>query len=310
LGGDIVLPKDTTQIITVAKSPVLKEMKGDDIITADGTTLLGSDDKAGCAAIMTLVDILQQNPDLKHGPVAIAFTPDEETFGGIEKFELQVFGAQYAYTVDGGGLGEISNENWNARSATITFQGKNTHPGDAKGVMTNSLYAIADFLSRFPRRSLPETTDGRLGFMHPYVGSLAVEESSLKVLLRDFEVKGLTAKETVLRKMAKQTARKFPGVRISVKLQDDYRNMKEIINAYPQLIEHALEATRRAGLKPKIEPIRGGTDGAALTFQGLPCPNIFTGGHNVHSKLEFNSRLGLEKTTATLLNLVRIFAEK
>ena len=309
-GGDIVLPKDPAQVITVEKNPVLKEMIGDDIITADGTTLLGSDDKAGIAAIMTMVDTLVRNPQIKHGDIAIAFTPDEEVGGGIEKFDVKGFGAQFAYTVDGESLGEISNETWSARTATVTFKGKSTHPGTAKGIMVNSMYALADYLSRFPRDMLPETTEGRVGFMHPYTGAVDVEESSLKVLLRDFELSGLEAKEAMLREMLKKTQEKFPEVSISIEVEENYRNMKEVLKNHPQLTDHAIEAARRAGLKPTIKAIRGGTDGANLTFRGLPTPNIFTGGQNFHGKLEFNSRRGLEKTTETLLHLVQIFAEK
>jgi tripeptide aminopeptidase len=308
-GGDIVLPKDTTQVITVAKNPILKEMIGDDIITADGTTLLGSDDKAGCAEIMTLIDILKQNTQIKHGTIAVAFTPDEEVGGGIDKFDIIDFGARFAYTVDGGPLGEVNNETWNARTATVTFKGKNTHAGTAKGVMINSAYAIADFISRFPNNLLPETTEGNVGFVHPYVGAIGVDESSLKVLLRDFELSGLKAKEYLLREMAKQAEQKFPTVKIRISVKDNYMNMKEVLKDYPQLTEYAMEATRRAELTPKIKAIRGGTDGAILTFRGLPCPNIFTGGYNFHDKLEFNSRHGLEKTTETLVNLVQIFSE-
>ena len=171
----------------------------DDIITADGTTLLGSDDKAGCAEIMTLVATLKQNPHIKHGRIAVAFTPDEEVGGGIDKFDIKAFGAEFAYTVDGEALGEIDNETWSARSATVTFKGKSTHPGTAKGVMVNSVYAIADFISRFPKDMLPETTEGRVGFLHPYTGTLDTEESSLKILLRNFETGGLDAKEALLR---------------------------------------------------------------------------------------------------------------
>ena len=309
-GGDIALPKDTSQIITVAKNPGLKELVGDDIITADGTTLLGSDDKAGCAEIMTMVDILIQNPQIKHGTIAIAFTPDEEVGGGIDKFDVKGFGAQFAYTVDGGELGEISNETWSARTATVTFKGKSTHPGTAKDMMVNAMYALADYLARFPRDMLPETTEGRVGFVHPYTGVADVEESSLKILLRDFDMSGLDAKETRLKKMAAETGEKFPGVKISVEVKEDYKNMKEVLKGYPQLTEYAMEATRKAGLDPKLKPIRGGTDGSNLTFRGLPCPNLFTGGHNFHGKLEFNSRRGLEKSTEMLVNLVQLFAEK
>jgi tripeptide aminopeptidase len=309
-GGDIVLPKDPTQVITVAKNPVLKELIGDDIITADGTTLLGSDDKSGIAEIMTMIDTFMQNPQLKHGTIAIAFTPDEEVGGGIDKFDVEGFGAKLAYTVDGESLGEISNETWSARMATVTFQGKSTHPGTAKGIMINSMYALADYLSRFPHDMLPETTEGRVGFVHPYTGVADVEQSSIKILLRDFDVSGLDAKEKMLRNMVAQTQAKFPDVKISIEVKESYKNMKEVLKNYPELTDNAIEAAKRAGLKPFIKPIRGGTDGSNLTFRGLPTPNLFTGGTNFHGKLEFNSRRGLEKSTETLINLAQIFAEK
>ena len=309
-GGDIVLPKDPSQVITVDKNPVLKNLIGDDIITADGTTLLGSDDKSGCAEIMTMIDTLRQNPQIKHGTLAVAFTPDEEVGGGIEKFDVKGFGAQVAYTVDGETLGEISNETWSAKTATVTFKGRNTHPGTAKGIMVNALFAIADYLGRFPHDMLPETTADRVGFVHPYTGTLEVEQSSLKILLRDFDVSGIDAKEKMLRDMAAQTQAKFPGVKISVDIKENYKNMKEGLKEFPELTDNAIEASKRAGLKPYIKPIRGGTDGARLTFEGLPTPNLFTGGENFHGKLEFNSRRGLEKTTETLINLVQIFAEQ
>jgi tripeptide aminopeptidase len=309
-GGDIVLPKDTTQKITVEKNPELKQLIGDDIITADGTTLLGSDDKAGIAEIMTMIDTFRQNPQLKHGPIAIAFTPDEEVGGGIEKFDIKAFGAKFAYTVDGGQLGEISDETWSARTATITFQGKSTHPGYAKGIMVNAMFAMSDYLSRFPKDMLPETTEGRVGFVHPYAGVIDVESSNVKVLLRDFDISGLDAKEKLLRDMMTETAAKFPEVKISIDIKENYKNMKEVLKDYPDLINNAMEASRRAGVTPFMKPIRGGTDGARLTFKGLPTPNIYTGGSNFHGKLEFNSRRGLQKSTEMLVNLVQIFAEK
>ena len=309
-GGDIVLPKDTTQVITVAKNPVLKKLIGDDIITADGTTLLGSDDKSGIAAIMTMIDTLRQNPQIKHGTIAIAFTPDEEVGTGIEKFDVKGFGAKFAYTVDGEELGEISDETWSARTATVTFQGKSTHPGTAKGIMINAMYAIADYLNRFPHDMLPETTEGRVGFVHPYAGVIDVESSNLKILLRDFDISGLDAKEKLLRDMVTQTQAKYPDVKITIDVKENYKNMKEVLKNYPELTNNAMEASKRAGLKPFLKPIRGGTDGSRLTFEGLPTPNLFTGGGNFHGKLEFNSRRGLEKSTETLVNLVQIFAEK
>jgi len=309
-GGDLTLPKDPTQVITVEKNPVLKTLIGDDIITADGTTLLGSDDKSGCAEVMTMIDILRQNPQIKHGTLAIAFTPDEEVGTGIEKFDVKGFGAKVAYTVDGEELGEISDETWSARTATVTFQGKSTHPGTAKGIMINAMYAIADYLNRFPHDMLPETTEGRVGFVHPYAGVIDVESSNLKILLRDFEMSGLDTKEKLLREMVAQTAAKYPEVKITIDVKENYKNMKELLKNYPELTTNAMEAAKRAGLKPFLKPIRGGTDGSRLTFQGLPTPNLFTGGGNFHGKLEFNSRKGLEKSTETLVNLVQIFAEK
>lgn len=309
-GGDIVLPKDPTQIITVEQNPALKDLIGDDIITADGTTLLGSDDKSGIAEIMTMIDILRNNPQLKHGNIAIAFTPDEEVGGPMDKFDIEGWGAKYAYTVDGGELGEISDETWSARTATITFTGRSTHPGYAKNIMINSAFAAADFLTRFPPNMLPETTEGRVGFVHPYIANLDVETSTVKVLIRDFDLSGVEAKENMLRQMAEAVRIKFPNVRVEYSSALGYLNMKEVLKDHPKLVEYAKEASTRAGVKPKMKPIRGGTDGSRLTARGLPTPNLFTGGHNFHGKLEWNSRRGLEKSTEMLVNLVQIWAER
>lgn len=308
-GGDITLPADHSQVITVAQHPVLHKLVGDDIITTDGTTLLGSDDKAGIATIMTMADTLIRNPSIKHGRIAIGFTCDEEIGLGIEKFDVDAFGAKYAYTVDGGELGEISDETWSARMATLSFHGKSTHPGTAKGVMVNAVHALGHYIALLPHDMLPETTEGRVGFIHPYIGSADVELSTLKVILRDFDLSGLEAKEKLLRDLAAQTEKANPGIRVEIEVKDQYRNMKDVLRDHPQLVENAMEAARRAGVEPFLYPIRGGTDGSKLTFKGLPCPNIFTGGHEFHSKLEFNSRRGLEKTTETLIHLAQIFAE-
>ena len=311
-GGDIVLPNDKTQVITVKQNPDLLNLKGDDIITADGTTLLGSDDKSGIAELMTMIDILKQNPSIKHGNVAIAFTPDEEVGGGIEKFDIAGWGAKFAYTVDGEQLGDISNETWSARTATVTFRGKSTHPGTAKGIMVNSTFAAGDFLSRFPAMvpNRPETTAGRVGFIHPYVGNLDVETSTVKILLRDFDISGLAGQEKAIKRVIAATQRKYPNVKIEYTSVLGYLNMKEVLKDYPQLTDYAIEAAGRAGVNARLRPIRGGTDGSRLTTMGLPTPNLFTGGHNFHGKLEFNSRKGLEKSTETLVNLVQIWAEK
>jgi tripeptide aminopeptidase len=311
-GGDITLPNDKTQVITVAQNPDLKNLIGDDIITADGTTLLGSDDKAGIAELMTMIDTLRSNPGIKHGNIAIAFTPDEEVGGPMDQFEIDKWGAKFAYTVDGEQLGDISNETWSARTATVTFRGKSTHPGTAKGIMVNSTFAAGDFLANFPKSipNRPETTEGREGFLHPYVGNLDVETSTVKVLLRNFDISGLAAQEEAIKKLMADVQTRHPNVKIEYASVLGYLNMKEVLKNYPQLTDYAIEAAKRAGITAALRPIRGGTDGSRLTARGLPTPNLFTGGHNFHGKLEFNSRKGLEKSTETLVNLVQIWAEK
>ncbi len=242
-GGDIQLPGDPSQVITVAQNPLLEGLIGDDIISTDGTTLLGSDDKAGVAAIMTLVDLVMKNPDVRHGPISIGFTPDEEIGSGIDKFDVAAFGAEFAYTVDGGELGEINDETWSARLATVSFRGKSTHPGTAKGVMVNSIHALADFVTRLPGDMLPETTEDRVGFVHPYIGSADVETSTIKVLLRDFELPGLDDKERLLRDIATKTESTHPG------RHDHDRREREL-----QEHERGLEGPSRAGR----ECVRGG----------------------------------------------------
>ncbi len=311
-GGDIVLPNDKTQVITVAQNPDLKNLIGDDIITADGTTLLGSDDKAGIAELMTMIDILKQNPQIKHGNIAIAFTPDEEVGGPMDKFDIQGWGAKFAYTVDGEQLGDISNETWSARTATVTFTGRSTHPGTAKGIMINSSYAAGDFLSRFPEMipNRPETTEKREGFIHPYSSTMSEETSTIKILLRNFDITGLAAQEDAVKRVIAETQKKYPNVKVDYKSELGYLNMKEVLKNYPQLTDYAIEAAKRAGVTAELRPIRGGTDGSRLTARGLPTPNLFTGGHNFHGKLEFNSRKGLEKSTETLVHLVQIWAER
>ncbi len=311
-GGDIVLPGDKTQVITVAQNPDLKNLIGDDIITADGTTLLGSDDKSGIAELMTMIDTLKQNPQIKHGNIAIAFTPDEEVGGPMDEFEIEKWGAKFAYTVDGEQLGDISNETWSARTATVTFRGRSTHPGTAKGILINSSYAAGYFLGEFPNqvKNRPETTEGREGFLHVSTATMSEETSVVKILLRNFDISGLTAQEEAVKKVVATTQAKFPDVKIEYGSELGYLNMKEVLKDYPQLTDYAIEAAKRAGVPSELRPIRGGTDGSRLTARGLPTPNLFTGGHNFHGKLEFNSRKGLEKSTETLVHLVQIWAEK
>jgi tripeptide aminopeptidase len=308
-GGDVVLPGDPTQVIRFDDHPILRDLIGDDLITTDGTTLLGSDDKSGVAAIMSLVDTLLAHPEIPHGRVRVAFTADEEVGKGADAFDVSAFGAAFAYTVDGETLGEVSHETWGAWLLTATFHGRSAHPGAAKGVMVNAAYAAAGFVASCPADMRPESTEGRVGFIHPYIGALDVETSQIKVLLRDFDESGLDEKEQLVRTLADEAAARTPGVRVEIDVREQYRNMNAVLAKHPMLTAHALTAATRAGLAATTTPIRGGTDGARLTFMGLPCPNIFTGGHNFHSKLEFNSRRGLEKTAETLVHLVQIFAE-
>ncbi len=309
-GGDIVLPNDKTQVITVDKNLKLKECIGSDIITADGTTLLGSDDKTGCAEIMTALQTLINTPSLKHGTIAVAFTPDEEVGNGAEKFDIKGFGAKYAYTVDGEFTGSINTETWNADEATVVVHGKSTHPGTAKGMMVNSLYAMSDFLLRFPIDMRPETTEKRVGFLHPFTGTLETEESRVKILLRDFDLSGLERQRKILGDMKTATLAKYPEVKIDLDIKEKYRNMKLELDKFPQVTEYAFEASRRAGVTPELIAVRGGTDGAVLTYKGLPCPNLYTGGQNFHGKLEWVSVRGMEATVTTIVNLLQIWTEK
>lgn len=309
-GGGIVLPGDTTQVIAVERNPNLLKCIGDDIITTDGTTLLGADDKAGIAEIMTAVEYLLKHPEIEHGEIKIAFTPDEEVGNGTAYFDVEGWGAKYAYTVDGGELGELSDETFNAQTAILTFHGKNTHPGYAKGIMVNSLYAASFFISMFPEDMKPETTDGRQGYLHPYDLSGNEEQTKLKVLIRDFEMKGMEEKGDILRAMKNETEREFPGIKVNLSITDSYRNMNSVLEKYPEVMGFAEEAMERAGIKPLKFPVRGGTDGAQLTFMGMPTPNIFTGGENAHSKLEWIPVNSMIKSVEMILNISNIWAER
>ncbi len=305
-GGDIVLPADTSRVIRVAENPGLKDLIGDDIVTSDGTTLLGSDDKSGCAEIMTLIDLLRSNPQLPHGAIAVAFMPDEEVGGAVEYFDIAGFGARLAYTVDGGSLGGVNDETFSARTAYVTFTGRDAAP--VKGRLVNSLYAVSDFVARIPEPLRPENVEGRDGYVHPYTATLNTGESTLKLRLRAFKTAELDAQEAMLRGVMDSVARRYPAVKVSLTVKPFYSNMKDSLNRYPALIANAMEATGRAGLTPSLTAIRGGTDGSNLTSRGLPTPDLFTGGHNFHTRLEFNSRRGMEKTVEMLVQLVQIFA--
>ncbi|MGE5550074.1 MAG: peptidase T [Bacteroidota bacterium] len=305
-GGDIVLPNGTK--ITTADTPALARLHGHDLITSDGTTLLGADDKAGVAEIMTLACRLTADPRLPHGPVQIAFTPDEEIGKGVANFDVAGFGAICAYTLDAGEAGEYEEENFNAANMRITLTGISSHTGTARGAMVNAITAAAELVAGIPADQRPETTDGRLGFLHPNVIEGNVERVTMTWLLRDFTMEGLEAKQRLLRAALKHLMLKYPGLRTRVTLKGSYRNMLAKIAQDPRITAHALAAIRRAGLEPVVTPIRGGTDGARLAYMGLPAPNLFAGGVNFHSRREFVSVQWMEKAVEVLMHLTEIWA--
>jgi len=309
-GGDIVLPGENKQIIRISDSPELTKKIGNDIITSDGTTLLGADDKAGIAEIMDAVHYLVNHPEFEHGTIKIAFTPDEEVGTGVKYFDVKKFGAKYAYTLDGETIGEVENETFCADSVTITFRGVPFHPGYAKGKLVNSIKIASTFVEKLPRGELsPETTEKKEGYVHPNAVQGGVENTTVKFIIRDFEVKGLKEKEELLRNLAEKTVQSYPRSSFESKIEESYRNMKYVLDKYPEAVEKAMEAVRMAGLDPRLHSIRGGTDGARLCYMGLPTPNIATGGHNYHSKLEWISVQDMKKAVEIILNLIRAWTK-
>jgi tripeptide aminopeptidase len=310
-GQDLVLPADPTAVIRAADVPYLRERIGDDIITASGTTLLGADNKSGVAEIVTAAEYLLRHPEIPHGAIRVGFTPDEEVGAGTKYFDVERFGARCAYTMDGGARGEIEMETFSADAMTLTFVGFNTHPGFAKGKMVNAIKVAADFISRLPKEGLsPETTEGYEGFVHPYVVNASVERTSVKLLIRDFTRPGLQEKEAFLEKLGGETVADWPGAALEVKVEESYRNMREVLDHHPEVVENAREAIRRAGIETVERPIRGGTDGSKLSFMGLPTPNIFAGEQNFHSRLEWVSAQDMEKAVEVIVHLCRIWDEK
>ncbi len=310
-GGDIILPGDTSIVITVEENPDLKNKIGHDIITTDGTTLLGADDKAGIAEIFDAINFLIKHPEIKHGKIRVCITPDEEVGNGTKYFDVEKFGADYAYTVDGEQLGEIENETFCADSVTITITGRNIHPGYAKNKLVNSVKIASELISKLPSdRMSPETTEKREGYIHPHIMNGGVEQTIIKFLIRDFEVNGLKEKEDYLKNLFEEVNKKYPKAKIELKVDESYRNMRYILEKYPIVIDYAKEAISRAGIEPKLNIIRGGTDGARLCYMGLPTPNIFAGGHAFHSKREWISIQDMQKAVETLINLVRVWEEK
>src|SRR5262245_11057206 len=310
-GQDLVLPDDPGAVLRIAESPNLREQIGNDIITASGTTLLGADNKAGVAEIVAAAEYLIAHPEIPHGTIRVAFTPDEEVGRGTERFDVKAFGALYAYTMDAAGRGQLEMETFSADALVITFHGFNTHPGLAKGSMINSIKVAADFISRLPRdRQSPETTEGREGFFHPYMMSASVERTSVRFLIRDFVTAELKVKEDFLQSLARTTVAAWPGASVSFSVEESYRNMKEVLDRHPHVIEYAREAIRRSGVELRETSIRGGTDGARLCFMGLPTPNIFAGENNYHSRLEWVSAQDMEKAVEVIVHLCRIWEER
>jgi len=308
-GRDIVLPDDPSAVLRMSESAPLADRIGDDIVTASGTTLLGADNKAGVAEIVTAAEHLVTHPEIPHGAIKIAFTPDEEVGRGTQFFDVARFGAEYAYTMDGSTRGELEFESFSADAMTLTFVGFNTHPGYAKDRMINSIKVAADFLQQLPRDMSPERTDGHQGFVHPYVLQGGGEKTTVRLIIRDFRTAALQEKEQMLEQLAREAASRH-GARVEIRIEEQYRNMREVLDQHPHVVEYAREAIRRAGMTVHERPIRGGTDGSKLSFMGLPTPNIFAGEHNFHSRLEWVSVQDMEKAVEVIVNLARIWEER
>jgi tripeptide aminopeptidase len=310
-GGDIVLPGDPAQVIRAADHPALQDQIGNDIVTSDGTTLLGADNKAGLAEIMDAAHFLINNPQIRHGAIKILFTPDEEIGRGVDKADLTKLGADFAYTIDGETAGNIEDETFSADGATITIEGVSTHPGFAKGKMEHAIKIAAAIVDRLPKDTCsPETTEGKQGFLHPVGISGALEKTTLSFIVRDFSDEGLKQKEALLGSIIEEVMKGFPRSTCRLEIKPQYRNMKQVIDRHPEIVEHAMEAVRRAGLTPVRSSIRGGTDGSRLSFMGLPCPNIFAGEHAFHSRLEWVSVQDMESAVRTIVHLAMIWEER
>ena len=310
-GEDLILPDDRSAVLRLADNPALADQIGHDIVTASGTTLLGADDKSGLAEIVAAAEYLVAHPEIPHGTIRIGFTPDEEVGAGTRFFDVARFGAAYAYTMDGETRGELETESFSADAMTFTFQGFNTHPGYARGKMVNAIKVAADFIDRLPKDGLsPETTAEYEGYVHPYVLNASVEKTTVKLLIRDFDVAGLHLKEAFLERLAGATVSDWPGASFESRTEESYRNMKEVLDRHAGAVDCAREAIRRSGLTLRERPIRGGTDGCRLSFMGLPTPNIFAGAHNFHSRLEWVSVQDMEKAVEVIVNLARIWEER
>ncbi|WP_316184938.1 MULTISPECIES: peptidase T [unclassified Bradyrhizobium] len=310
-GADIVLPGDPSQVIRAADHPALKDQIGHDIITTDGTTLLGADNKAGIAEIMDAAHFLVNNPQVKHGTIKILFTPDEEIGRGVDKVDLKKLGADFGYTMDGETAGTVEDETFSADGASITITGVSAHPGFAKGKMEHAIKIAADIVARLPKETCsPETTEGKEGFLHPVAISGALEQARLDFIVRDFTTEGLKQKEALLEDIVRGVMKDYPRSSYRMEIKEQYRNMKEVIDRHPEIVTYAEDAIRRAGLEPVRTSIRGGTDGSRLSFMGLPCPNIFAGEHAFHSRQEWVSVQDMEKAVQTIVHLAMIWEER
>ncbi|MDI7863920.1 peptidase T [Rhizobiaceae bacterium n13] len=309
-GGDIQLTGDPSRIIRVADHPELNNQIGNDIVTTDGTTLLGADDKAGVAEIMTAAQTILADPSIKHGTIRILFTTDEEIGRGADKVDLKKLGAQFGYTLDGSTVGEIENETFSADGVVIEISGVAMHPGFAKDRMENAIKVAAAIIDRLPKDIAPETTEGRQGFVHPVEVTGAMDSAKLTFIIRDFTEDGLKDKETLLREIADAVMKDYPRSSMTFTVKQQYRNMKVVLDRHPEVVDNLMEAVRRAGLTPKASSIRGGTDGSRLSFMGLPCPNIYTGGHAYHSPLEWVSVQDMEVSVRTIIELVKVWEER
>jgi len=309
-GKDILLNKEKKITLSRKDFPELTNFKGKTLITTDGTTLLGADDKAGIAEIMWAAEYILKHPEIKHGTIKVGFTPDEEIGRGVDNFDVKKFGADYAYTMDGGALGELEYENFNAASAKIKIQGCNIHPGYAKDKMINAILVAMELNSLLPVNERPEFTEHYDGFFHVVHIGGSVENSSLQYIIRDHDRKKFEQKKKLIKDCVDFLNKRYGKDVLILELKDQYYNMKEMVEPHYHIVETAFKAMEQAGIEPNVKPIRGGTDGARLSFMGLPCPNIFAGGHNFHGKYEFVAVESMEKATEVILNIVKIYAEK
>ena len=307
-GEDIVLNQEKNIVLRTAEFPEMKQYKGQTMITTDGTTLLGADDKAGVAEIMYAAQYMVEHPEFKHGVIKIGFTPDEEIGRGVVKFDVKRFGAQYAYTMDGGEIGELEYENFNAAAAKIHIQGSNIHPGYGKDKMVNSMLIAMELDAMLPVEQRPRYTQGYEGFFHLIGINGTVEETNMSYIIRDHDRAKFEEKKALMTSIAEFLNKKYGDV-VTLELKHQYYNMRQEVEPHFFIVERAIKAMEMAGIKPKVQPIRGGTDGANLSFMGLPCPNIFAGGHNFHGKLEYVPLESMEKASEVILNIISLFTE-